>query len=189
MRLSNLKWVLGAVAVVAAVLVLRSFLSARDAEWQARVETEMVRAELALGEADSFAYQAALQEARADSAFALAEERDTVIIRMVEELPAPPVDCEPFTAPRDSVIMVMEERHNDIRTAFEKEREAAALLRQAEAAAHRAADSLMAVLDDRPRPVSPLIPEIGVGVFAGMCSTGQPCAGIGVGVQWKVRLF
>ena len=85
--------------------------------------------------------------------------------------------------------MAMEERHENITAAFERQREAAVLLRAAEAEAHRAADSLAAVLDSRPRPLSPLIPEIGVGAFAGFCSTGQPCVGVGVGVQWKVRLF
>jgi hypothetical protein len=184
-----IKLVVGAVAVVAAVLIIRSFVSARDAEWQERVEREMVRADLALTAADSLTEEAASWEAIASGLAVEAATKDTVVIRMIEELPAPPPDCEPFTAPRDSVIAVMEERHEDISAAFASQREASALLRAAEAEAHRAADSLAAVLDSRPRPLSPLIPEIGVGVFAGLCTTGQPCAGIGVGVQWKVRLF
>jgi len=183
------KWILGAAAVIAAVLIVRSFVSARDADWQERVEREMVRADVALAAADSLVDRATELEGLATSLAFEAEKRDTVIIRMVEELPAPPVDCEPYTAPRDRVIMAMEERHENITAAFERQREAAVLLRAAEAEAHRAADSLVAVLDSRPRPLSPLIPEIGVGAFAGFCSTGQPCVGIGVGVQWKVRLF
>lgn len=185
----NLKWILGAAAIVVAVLVVRSFVSARDAEWQTRVEREMLRADAALAASDSLVDRATELEVLADSAFRKAETRDTVIIRMVEELPAPPADCEPFTAPRDSVIVAQEERYENISAAFEKQREAAVALRLAEASAHRAADSLAAVLDSRPRPLSPLIPEIGVGAFAGICSTGQPCVGLGVGVQWKVRLF
>ena len=187
--MNYIKWAVGAVAIVAAVLIVRSFVSARDADWHERVEREMVRADLALAAADSLVDRATELEGLATSLAFEAAKRDTVIIRMTRELPAPPPDCEPFTAPRDSVIVVMEERHDNITAAFAREREAAVLLRQAADRATTAADSLAAVLDSRPRPLSPFIPEIGVGAFAGFCSTGQPCVGIGVGVQWKLRLF
>jgi hypothetical protein len=184
-----LKYALGAVAVVAAVLVVRSWAGQRDAEWQERVEREVARAEEALAIGDSIRVEAESYESLADSLATASKQRDTVIVRMVEELPAPPVDCEPFTAPRDSVIAEMAERHDDVAAAFEAEREAAALLRAAEARARVSADSLLAVLDDRPRPLSPLIPKVGLGATAGICTTGQPCVAVGLTLSWEVKLF
>lgn len=185
----SLKWIAGAVAIVAAVLVVRSVWSAKDAEWQERVEREVARAEAAIEVGDSLRAEARYLSLEADSLIAEAAIKDTVIVTMLEQLPAPPPDCEPFTAPRDSAILVMQERHDNVASAFARERESNIRLRQAEAKAAASTDSLLAVLDSRPRPLSPLIPEVGVGVFAGICTTGQPCAGLGVGVQWKVRLF
>ena len=175
--------------MVAAVLTIRSFVGARDAEWQARVERETVRAEVNLAIGDSLRAAADEMQGMVDSYALLAEQKDTVIVRMVEELPAPPPDCEPFTAPRDSVIMVMEERHDNVSAALESQREAARLLRQAEARARTSADSLLAVLDDRPTPLSPLIPRVGLGATAGICTTGQPCVAVGLTLSWEVRLF
>lgn len=184
-----LKWAIGAAAVLAAVLILRSFIGVQDAEWQERVERVQAEAAVNLALADSALALADTFETQALALAAEAEKRDTVIIRMVEQLPAPPADCEPFTAPRDSVILQMEERHKTNIAAFERQRKASVLLRAAEARAHRAADSLVAVLDDRPQPVSPLIPTIGLGATAGVCTTGQPCVAFGLQLSWEVNLF
>lgn len=184
------KYGLGAVAVVVAVLVVRSYIGAKDAEWQERVEREMARAEEALAVGDSLRVEAESYEEVADSLAVEAERRDTVIVTMIEELPAPPVDCEPYTAPRDSVIAEMAERHDDITAAFEAEREAAALLRAAESRARAAADSLSAVLGDRPRPMSPLIPSVGLGCTAGVSPlTQRPDVTCGLSLSWEVNLF
>jgi hypothetical protein len=183
------KWIVGVAVLAAAILAVRSFVGARDAEWQARVERETARAEVALTIGDSLREEATFLGEVADSLAHEAEIRDTVIVRMVEELPAPPPDCEPFTAPRDSVILVMQERHADIASALRAQREASGLLRAAEAQARNAADSLLAVLDDRPRPLSPLIPKVGLGATAGICTNGQPCVSFGLTVNWEVKLF
>lgn len=185
----GIKHALGAVAIVAAVLALRSFVGARDAEWQARVERESARAETALAIGDSLRVEATELEGLATSLAFQAEQRDTVIIRMIEELPAPPPDCEAFTAPRDSVIIEQEERYADVTAALDAQREATARLRVAEALARQSADSLLSVLDDRPRPLSPLIPTIGLGATAGVCTTGQPCVAVGLTLSWEVNLF
>jgi hypothetical protein len=183
------KYALGAVAVVAAVLVVRSWAGQRDAEWQERVERVQATAEAALAFGDSLRVEAAELGVVADSLKIEADRRDTVIVTKIKELPAPPVDCEPFTLPRDSVIVLQEERYDAISEAFDRERQAAALLRQAEARARTAADSLSSVLDDRPRPLSPLIPKVGLGATAGICTTGQPCVAVGLTLSWEVRLF
>ena len=186
---SWLKYGLGAAAIVAAVLTVRSVWAAKDAEWQERVERESARAEAALVVGDSLRVEAISLEARADSLETVAAQRDTVIQTRIVNLPAPTPDCEPFTAPRDSVIFLQAEQIEDVRSAFEAQREASARLRAAEAHARQAADSLLAVLDDRPRPLSPLIPKVGLGATAGICTTGQPCVAVGLSLSWEVKLF
>lgn len=188
--MSNLfKYALGAVAIAVAVLAVRSFVGVRDAEWQARVGIEMARAEEALAANDSLREQAANLQLISDSLVANAVEQDTVIIRMIEELPAPPAEAEPFTAPRDSVITAQQEHIETLSDALTAQREASGLLAAAEAEARAAADSLYAVLDDRPRPLSPLIPSLGLGATAGICTTGQPCVAVGLTLSWEVKLF
>lgn len=183
------KWVVRATAFAVVAFILHSFVGMRDAAWQARVETVMDIATIELARADSLLTENELLQMEADSLANEAAKRDTVIIRMVEELPTPAPSCEAFTEPRDRVIRFQEVRYGDLQAAYDKRGDAMDLLRRAEIAARGAADSLYAVLDDRPRPLSLLIPEVGVGAFAGVCSTGAPCAGIGFTLQWKVRLF
>lgn len=190
MSLSKLvKYGIMAALLAGAVIAVRSYVGMKDHDWQIRVEEEMTRATLAL---DS----ARVDRARADSASARADElslavaaRDVRIDAMRSALPEPTEDCEVFTAPRDSVIAEMDVRHEDVLAALDSERSATALLRAAEARAHASADSLFAVLKDRPRPLSPLIPSVGVGITAGICSTGQPCIAAGLTLSWEIRIF
>ena len=184
------KIALGAVAVVAAVLFVRSVIGAKDAGWQERVERETVRAESALSLGDSLRVSARSYEKLADSLAVAADKRDTVIQRMVVELPAPPPDCEPYTAPRDTLIAELQEQNTEVMDAFKAEREATTRLRVAEAHARAASDSLLAVLDDRPRPLSPLIPSVGLGCTAGLSAlTRQPDVACGLTLSWEVKLF
>jgi hypothetical protein len=182
------KWILGAVALVAAVLVIRSIFEGQDAQWQARVDREVDRAVISLAETAIAVLRSDSLEAVADSLALEAGRRDTVIQKMIVELPAPPPECEPFTLPRDIVIKNLGKQNRLVSTAFLRQREAAAQLRIAEAGARRSADSLLAVLGDRPRPISPLIPQVGLGATAGICTTGQPCVAIGLTLSWKVKL-
>lgn len=186
-----LKWILGAAAIVVAVLAIRAFATQRDAEWQIRVERESARAEIALARGDSLRQEANELQGLADSYALLAEQRDTVIQRVVERIPVEvPADCEPFTAPRDTAILLLTEQVETVTGAFEAERQAAGRLRAAEAQARMAADSLLSVLDDRPRPLSPLIPSVGLGCTAGLSvTTRAPDAACGLTLSWEVRLF
>ena len=178
-----------ALAVLAGVAFVSSLYLRQQDEWEGRVRVAEALAAENLTAADSLLAVAIRFEDEAIALAIQAEQRDTVIIRMIEELPAPPSEALPYTEPRDSVIAEMAARHDDISAAYESEREAAALLRLAEGRAHAAADSLMAVLDDRPIPRPGFIPEVGFGVTAGVCTTGQPCVAVGVTLSWKVRLF
>lgn len=182
------KYILGAVAVVAIALGVRHFFGQKDAEWQARVERVSAMVQTERARADAVARQAVAFQTVADSLRAEAARRDTVIVTRIERLPVPPPDCEAFTLPRDSVILEQERRYGDILSAFDAERQASARLYSAFVATSFSADSLQAVLDDRPRPLSPLIPRVGLGVTAGICTTGQPCAAVGLTLSWEVKL-
>ena len=184
-----LKTAIVAVAVLAAVLVVRSVIGAKDAEWQSRVDRVTDESRVALAEADVATLRADSLQAIADSLMIEAGKKDTIIVTRIMNLPAPPPDCEPFTIPRDEIIIDLRKQKNLVATAFARERQASGQLRIAEAGARRSADSLLAVLDDRPRPVSPLIPSVGLGATAGICTTGQPCMAVGLTLSWKLELF
>ena len=184
-----LKTAIVAVAVLAAVLVVRSVIGAKDAEWQSRVERVTTESRANLAAADIARLRADDLQELADSLMAESVKRDTVIVTRIKNLPAPPPDCEPFTIPRDEIIIDLRKQKNLVATAFARERQASTQLRMAEAGARRSADSLLAVLDDRPRPVSPLIPALGIGATAGICTTGQPCMAVGLTLSWKLELF
>lgn len=183
------KYALGAAAVVVAVLMVRGLLGARDAEWNARVEREMDRAQVALGVNAGLRVEASELQALADSLRTEASRRDTVILKEIVSLPAPPAECESFTLPRDRVIFLQGEQITTLRTENNIVRQRAELLRRAEILARSSADSMLALLQDRPRPLSPLIPSIGLGATAGVCTTGQPCVAIGLTLSWEVKLF
>jgi hypothetical protein len=154
------------------------------------VERETVRAEAALALGDSLRVEATAYETRADSLAVAAARIDTVVQERIVALPTPPPDCEPFTAPRDSVILLQEERHDSLSLALEDQRTALDHLRRAEAAARTAGDSLLAVLEARPRPLSPLIPSVGLGCSAGLSVTrAMPDAVCGLTLSWEVNLF
>lgn len=185
-----LKYALGTAAVVAVVLSVRSWAGQRDAEWQARVERVQATADVALAIGDSLREEATTLGVVADSLKIEADRQDTVIVVKIKTLPTPPPDCEPFTLPRDSVILLQEERYETITEAFNRARTESTLLRQAEAEARTAADSLSSVLDARPTPMSPLIPTVGLGCTAGISAlTRQPDVACGLTMSWEVKLF
>ena len=183
------RYIVGAAAIVAAVLTIRGMVGARDAEWQARVDRVISDTEVALAEGTVFRSNADSLTTLADSLRIEASRRDTVIQEMIVELPAPPAECETFTLPRDRVILTLGEQIVTITAEAEAERGAAQLLRLAEAHARMSADSLRAVLDDRPKPLPSFIPRIGLGATAGVNSHGQPDVVFGFTLSWEVKLF
>jgi hypothetical protein len=180
----------GVLVLAAGALAFQSYLGQKDAEWHERVERETARAETLMAENEQLRTEAAELEAIADSALIAATERDTIIVNRIETLPAPTPDCEVFTAPRDSLIADMQGRHDKMLMVTSNYRNSLSLLHAAEAKARASTDSLLAVLDDRPKPRSPLIPEVGLGCAAGLSvTTGTPDAACGLSLSWKVRLF
>ncbi len=183
------RYIVGAAAVLVAVLAVRSIVGARDAEWQARVDRVLVSTSTALAEGAVHLSNADSLTTLADSLRVEASRRDTVIQKMIVELPAPTAGCEAFTLPRDNVIFTLGEQVIELTLVADTERSAAQKLRLAEALARLSADSLRAVLIDRPKPLPAFLPSIGLGVTAGVNTRGQPDVVFGLTLSWEVKLF
>lgn len=151
------------------------------------------RAQAAEALADSLQTVAAHAVARADSAEARVDTievrvavRDTVIRRIMTELPVPTVQCLKETAPRDSIIRLQDQQIADLQVALDEQQSATTDLRSALDATQEALDSTLSALSARPRFT--FAPEITLGGFAGICTTGQPCAGLGVGIGFRIPI-
>lgn len=180
----NTKWFLAGAATVALVATVVNFVWASSFEKRARAAEVL---------ADSLQNIAAQAVARADSAEARVDTievrvavRDTVIRRIMTDLPVPTVQCLKETAPRDSIIRLQDLQIADLRVALDEQQEATAEVRTALEATQTALDSTLSALAARPRFT--FSPEITVGGFAGVCTTGQPCAGVGVGVGFRIPI-
>jgi|SRR5690625_3228179 len=164
-------------------------LSGRNAarEWEARAAEAESLAERLAARALAAEDAAKAERARADSAAAWAEaERSRIRPRIVEireiEVPAP---CEPYTAPRDSLLDATVAEAEGWREAWTREKRAAGELRAALDLRSAAADSLLTVLAERPTPRSSWRPDLAVGPFVGVCADVRLCAGVGLTLSWR----
>lgn len=181
-----------AVAVVAMAVVITDRCHRGNIEqWEQRVETlqrshEATRARaLDLLEAE---------RARADSAEARAER-----LRVQEPITRERIDSvrvhtpielrdHPAVAQRDSIIDSLIVQRDQWKALYEKESAANERLRRALGNAIADADSLSAVLDDRPGKRPWFIPRLGLGPGAGIDFDGEPYAGVGVNISWSISL-
>lgn len=157
--------------------------------WDARAEAALEQVVLADARADVLEGLVRDAAANADSLMAAADERArgarerVVVIREVE-VPAP---CVPFTAVRDTVIDTLIVSVDDWKEAYEEGVTALDFLRLSRDEILLSRDSVVAVLADRPGPREWWVPEVGAGVFTGICTGQQVCSGVGVTFSWKVR--
>lgn len=180
-----------ALAVVATLLVADRCHRAEYEEWEARVETVQRQAVVNLERTVEALQEEAEQSERADSiaddvrdrAVRVEERIDTVRVETPPEL-----EDHPAIVQRDSIIDEVVEQRDDALHAFEEQKEATATLRDALEESRETVDSLSTVLEDRPGPKPWFVPEVGAGPFAGLCSGGRPCTGVGVHVSWQVSL-
>lgn len=164
-------------------------LSGRNAarEWEARAAEAESLAERLAARALAAEDAAKAERARADSAAAWAEaERSRIRPKVVEvreiEVPAP---CEQYTAPRDTLLDALAAEADGWREAWTRQKRVAGELRAALDLRSAAADSLAAVLADRPAPRNSWWPDLAVGPFVGVCADVRPCAGVGVTLSWS----
>jgi hypothetical protein len=175
--------VVGLVVLAVTSLVADRCYSSRASEWEARVvavqrvaDEHRQRAEAAEVEAEKLRSQAA---AIAEAAEARQPVIDTMIVRL------PPAET-PGEAQRDTIITELQTQVQTWKSAYQKQLEAGAVLRVALGEMTARGDSLEAVLADRPTKKPWWIPEVVMGPFAGLCSEGRPCAGVGVALGWKI---
>lgn len=178
--------VLVGAALIAALTISGYFVDQKLQEWNRRVEEAQSFARAETARADSVVFAAEHERARADSLARVARV-DTVRVREILEKPVIK-ECEPFVIQRDSLINELLVKNEQLAEAYEVEHRAADKLRAAYDALLVVNDSLMAVLDDRPLPLPKWAPSVQVGFFVGMCADGHPCAGVGAGLTWKVKI-
>lgn len=184
-----MRWaVLIAAVVIAAAVVSGLFVDREFREWNRRVEEVQEFAESETARADSAVARGRAAQAAADLTRAEAvrltianRERIAALDTVVPE------ECEEVVAVRDTLIREVLVESDTWRLAFEKQRKASTQFISAQRRQSVVIDSLMLVLDARPRPRPAWLPTVSVGPFVGFCVNGQPCAGIGVGLTWKVR--
>lgn len=157
-------------------------------QWEREVQLALADAEAAGAArraaealADSLQQVAKQAEARADEAGRRARER-VEVVREVEV----PVYAVPFTAPRDSIIDDLVTENYELREVIISERAASASLRVALGRVTASEASLKAVLDARPGPAPWWRPSMGLGAFAGACSDGRMCSGIGLTMSFRI---
>ena len=191
MKIKN--WVIAIAAVVAAVVISGYCVDAEFRRWNDRVERALAFAVTEAARADTAVVLAAAISARADSIAAEAAARAPLIrerIRVVRDtvlLPVPDT-CRPVVAQRDSIIDDLVVESDQWRVAYFEGKDAASMLLQSYNFLRTAYDSLVVVLEARPKPRSRWAPTLHVGAIAGICTTGQFCAGLGagVGIEFKI---
>jgi hypothetical protein len=179
------------VALVVAAAVGGYCVDAKFREWNERVEEVVRFAEEETARADSAVAEADVWQSRADSIAIEAEARSPIIrerIRLVRDSVPVPDTCYAVVAQRDSLIDEALAEADDWRLAYAAEKAAAEALRSGYNSLLVVNDSLLAVLDDRPRPRPRWAPSLQMGVFAGVCSDGRPCVGAGAGLTVEVKI-
>ena len=158
------------------------------AEWEesrdsvaAYVAAEAQAAADAILRADSAEARAAAAEEVADELAGRTWER-VVEIRRVEV----PVAAQPFIAPRDSIIDNLIEENGSLRVAIGELQVANKDLRAALWKTQNSLEALQEVIADVPGPKPWWNPELGAGVFVGLCTGNEVCAGTGFTLTWRV---
>jgi hypothetical protein len=175
---------IAAAALVVAAAVSGYCVDAKFRAWNERVEKveEFAKAETARANAE--ADKADEQKARADSAVTAARNRAPEIreriVRVREESPPDPA--------RDSIIDDLAADNEQLVVAYDSVSSAYEILRVSYNSLLVVNDSLSSVLSDRPRPRSRWAPSIQAGVFAGICSDGRPCVGVGAGLTVEIKI-
>lgn len=162
--------------------------SAAWAEWEETRDSVLAQAEVEAQAAADATLRADSAEARAAAAQAVADElatrtRERVVeVRRVEV----PVAAQPFVAPRDSIIDDLSEENDSLRVANSALHEANNELRAALWGTQRSVAELRGVIDLVPGPKAWWKPELGAGMFVGLCTGNEVCAGTGLTLTWRI---
>lgn len=162
--------------------------SAAWAEWEETRDSVLAEAEAEARAAADATLRADSAEARAAAAQAMADElaertRERVVeVRRVEV----PVEAEPFVAPRDSIIDDLLVVVDSLSEANYQLAEANDELRMALFGLERTNAALQEVIADVPGPEPWWKPQLGAGVFVGLCTGNEVCSGAGLTLTWRI---
>lgn len=156
----------------------------RAVEWEARADSALAVARQESALAASAAAAAAEAEARAVRLARSAEGRGAGVRERVVLLGGAGEPQSPAIAVRDTLIAQMDTVAREWEAAYREQVVATDSLKVSLGHLTVARDSLVSVLEDRPRPRSSWMPEIGAGPFVGVCTSG-PCLGVGVSLTWR----
>lgn len=157
-------------------------------EWEETRDSILASARVESRAAADATLRADSAEARAAAAQRVADElatrtRDRVVeVRRVEV----PVEAEPFVAPRDSLIDELIVEADTLRAANSALREANSQLRLALGRTESVAAAYREVIEDVPGAEPWWKPQLGAGVFLGLCTGNEVCAGTGLTLTWRI---
>ncbi len=178
--------IIGLVVGLAGVIFAGNCYRAQAEEWERQVRVVLVQAE-------SLDERARAAEERAESAAAdaraLAEElhaQEPIIRERIVQLP-PPVTARDTAA--DAIIEELVVESAGWQEAYELQLQASADLKLANADLRARGDSLVVVLEDRPKKHPWFLPRLGVGPYAGIDSHGKPSVGpIAIHLAWELKI-
>lgn len=186
-----MKKVLVGAAVIAAVLAVSGlFVDGKFREWKARAESADSIAQEYLARAEIAETAARVAAVRADSLAGVAVQRELAArarLRVARSQPVPE-PCDSVVAERDAIADSLLVSIDDLHRSGQLQREAIARLSGALTDARAAVDTLRAVLAAVPSPRPGWVPTVGAGPFLGVCTDGRVCTGVGVSLQWRVKL-
>lgn len=158
-------------------------------EWERRIQ----RVE---GYAAAQTARALNDSLQADSALAVADSLRGVLHEQEQELrervvvireEVVPDTCDPFVAPRDTLIDDLLDQNEEWERVADTERQAATRWRSAYGTVRVVNDSLSAVLADRPQPKPWWIPSFGVGPYLGIDNNLKPSYGVAATLSWEIK--
>lgn len=189
MRSKYLIGLLVAVALVAAAMWgQRTVSSLREQAARQKGAADMLRAEARQWQVMADGYQQ-----QAEALYKRAAKRDTVIMtRYRETLDTLTIeeDCEEVAEFFSVIVDTLSVANAELESAYEHQKMATgAMLAQVRGLEH-AYDSLATAYETLARPPArslfkKLVPDVRPGVFAGVCTTGTPCAGVGITLSWS----
>ena len=172
--------------VIALVLVVGVgwWTGQRQADVLARADSLAVVATHQRGQAEAWRALFTEAQTRIDTVVAVRRVRDRVtdtLVQVVREQPVPE-GCEAVVAAHREVIDSLVVSRDDWRDQFTAQREAASRL----AVAYDTLDSAYRHMQDAYHLIKnpPRRIQIAPAAFAGLCTDGRPCAGLGLTLRW-----
>jgi len=158
------------------------------AEWEETRDSVLTEVRAGSAAAASATLRADSAEARAAAAEEVADELGQRIRERVGEIREVevPAIAAPFVQPRDEIIDDLIIENSALRQANAALRESTVILRTALTASQVSVAALKGVIEDVPGADDWWEPELGAGVFVGLCTGNEVCAGAGLTLTWRV---